>query len=229
MDAETLHYMRLFGPDGAWIPRPDYMILSVMSVPDLTTAGQKTPDLISIEHLYKTMLAEDELNPAATDGHLSTYAANAKNDFIKRFMTERVYAGQVVVELVRIAEATGEPPSVNAARRLVAYNHHEHFRTGAPDGARRAVEKAFRRFQSSAHLQAVMILKRSLLKELEGSEEKCREFLGTARAVESFVDNNVVSDSFKWNPLRVPETIEKVSKIDFPRLSDRELKAAGVT
>jgi hypothetical protein len=74
-----------------------------------------------------------------------------------------------------------------------------------------------------------MILKRSLLKELEGSEEKCREFLGTARAVESFVDNNVVSDSFKWNPLRVPETIEKVSKIDFPRLSDRELKAAGVT
>jgi hypothetical protein len=154
--------------------------------------------------------------------------AAARNE---RWATDlcRVYAGQVVVELVRIAEATGEPPSVNAARRLVAYNHHEHFRTGAPDGARRAVEKAFRRFQSSAHLQAVMILKRSLLKELEGSEEKCREFLGTARAVESFVDNNVVSDSFKWNPLRVPETIEKVSKIDFPRLSDRELKAAGVT
>lgn len=219
MNLETSTYLRLFDDVGAWIARPDFMVLSAMS----------EPDPMSVEHTYSSMLLEDKINPAATDMQMSAFATRLKQAVFEKYVKERFLTGAVVLELARLASATQKPPTVNAARRLVAYKHHHCFGTGTLDTTKREVEKSFKQFRNTAHLQAAAVLDPSLMLALEGNETACRKFLGIARAFEEFIDENVVSKAFEWSPLRVPTQIDRLSIIEFLPLSDQELEASKMT
>jgi len=216
MSGPTETYLRLFDNEGASIARPDFMVLAAIS----------EPQLMSVEHIYATMLLEEQINPPAANIEMTEYAKILKRNVIDRRIKERVFSGEVVLELVRLAAATGKPPGVNAARRLVAFNHHKHFRIGEPGNIKREVERGFGKFRNTSHFQAAAVLEPSLLYKLEGDEPNCRKFLGIARAFELFMDNNVASTAFKWSPLRVPAVIDSLSTIKFIPLSDQELAVA---
>lgn len=219
MNLEVPTYLRLFDDVGGWIARPDFMVLSAIS----------EPDPMSVEHTYSSMLVEDKLNPDTTEGQMSVFATRLKRTVIEKHMKERVLTGEVVLELARLASATRKPPTVNAARRLVADKHHHFFGTGTLNTIEREVEKSFTLFRNTAHLQAAAVLEPSLIVAMEGSETACRKFLGIARAFEEFIDANVVSEAFQWSPLRVPTQIDRLSVIEFLPLSDQELAVSRMT
>jgi hypothetical protein len=219
MNDGVSRYLRIYDVTGAWIDHPDFMILAALS--------QSQP--ASVEQIYASMVKEEKLNPPTTDGLLTDFAIVVKKKLIEKEVKQRAIAGEVVVELARLAAATGKPPSVNAARRLVAFNHHRHFRTSEPGSIEREVQRSFSAFRDTSHLQAAVVMEPSLVSELEGDMAKCCEFLGIARAFEDFIDHNVVSKAFEWSPLRIPTSIETLEHISFPPLSDQELAAAQLT
>jgi len=212
------NYLRLFDSGGNLIDRPGYMVIAALS----------SPDLISIEHTYRSMLSEDELNPLMDGLPLSAFGSTLDKKFIRGRVRERSLAGQVVIELVRLAASTGKSPTVNAARRLVSYNHSKHFRLGNPTSSLRSVEKAFREFRNTAHFQATAALDPFLIEKVICDDAEAIKFLGMARGFEEFVDAEVTSDSFKWSPLRVPKQIPPVYSIKIKSLSDEELAVAGL-
>ena len=219
MNDSVSKYLRIYDVTGAWIEHPDFMILAALS--------QSQP--ASVEQTYAAMVKEEKLNPPTTDGLLTDFATVVKKKMIEKNVKQRAIAGEVVVELARLAAATGKPPSVNAARRLVAFNHHRHFRTSEPGNIEREAQRSFSAFRDTSHLQAAAVMEPNLVSELEGDMAKCCEFLGIARAFEGFIDHNVVSKAFKWSPLRIPTNIEILGHISFPPLSDQELAAAQLS
>ena len=221
MNENSGTYLRIFKDDGSWIARPDYMLLAAMSVPDLA----------SVEQVYSAMLSEDEHNPPESGEGLSKFGQTIKSEMLEKekYVKDRVFAGQVVLELARLASATRKPPTVNAARNLMAFNLK---RNGAPATKatiRRDVERRFAEFLNTAHFQAVAVLYPDLLTKIEGSEEATLKFLGLARSFEQFIDANAVSERFKWAPVRVPHQIQAIHDIDFIPLSKQELRAAGAS
>lgn len=214
---ETSTYLPLFRENGDWIERPDFMVLAALS--------QMTK--IDTQHVYAAMLLEESLNPNQTSSGMSVFAKNIEKNTIRGNLTQRTLAGQVVLELARLAASTGKPPTVKAARRLVAFNQKEY--TGKPtleSSFLREIEKSFSDFKDTLHLQAAMVCDPQLLASIEGDERSLRKFLGVARAFEGFIDSNVVSKSFKWTPWRVPTQIKSVSELNFSSLTDQELNAA---
>ncbi|WP_050526210.1 hypothetical protein [Pseudorhodobacter aquimaris] len=216
MNSEAESYLRVFDANGAWIARPDFMIYAAMS----------ESEKMSMEHIYASMLLEQQINPPNMDGNLTEFAQRLKKIVFESGMRQRVWAGEFVVELARLAAATGRPPTISAARRLVAFNHHQYFRTGDTKNISREVERSFSKFRNVSHFHAVAVIEPSLLTELEGDVGKCLRFLGLARAFEGFMDSNVVSKAFNWSPLRVPVQIDRISAISFRALSQQELAAA---
>lgn len=212
-------YLPLFHDNGEWIERPDYMVLAALSV----------PNQIDMQHIYETMVREGKINPDFHKGGMSKHAQNVRRREIRGSLPDRVLAGSVVFELARLAYATQKPPIVGAARRLTAFNYHRHFPKATRDTINRKVENAFSLFRSTAHLHAVSVCKPQLLEDLEGDKASLRKFLGIARAFEGFIDENVHSKTFKWDPLRVPQQIARVSEINFKPLTDEELAAAKVS
>ena len=69
-------------------------------------------------------------------------------------------AGEVVLEIARLNVMTGKTPSLNAARRLVAFNHRQ-FQRKAKDSLMersvlREVERGFAKYQNIAHIRAAL-------------------------------------------------------------------------
>lgn len=209
-------YLRLFQHNGDWIERPDYMVLAALS----------TSDEISIEHIYEAMVLEEKINPSLDQDEFSQYAQKLREQSIKGDLPNRVLAGEVVLELARLAYTTQRPPTSLAAIRLVTYNHFKRFPKSSPISVDSKVVKAFRRYRKTAHLHAVAVYDPQLLEDIEGDQASLQTFLGLARAFEGFIDDNVLADTFKWQPLRVPEQIARVSEITFKPLTDEELSAA---
>ncbi len=213
---ETSTYLPLFCENGEWIERPDFMVIAALS--------QTT--IIDRQHVYAAMLLEESLNPNQTASGMSDFAKNVEKKFIRGNLRQRVLAGHVVLELDRLEAFTGKPPTVNAARRLVAYNQSDHVGKPAHEyHLKREIERSFSQYNATMHLQAAAVYPQ-LLESIEGSEEGLRRFLGVARAYEEFIDANVVSESFIWTPWRVPTQIESVSKPKFLPLTKQELAAA---
>jgi hypothetical protein len=218
MNENSGTYLRIFEDDGSWIARLDYMLLAAMS----------EPDWASVEQLYSAMLREDELNPPESGESLSKFGEKVKSGTLEQSVRARVIAGEVVLELARLASATGKPPTVTAARKLVALNRERHKSKATPPTIMRDVEKSLTMYRNTAHFQAVAVLDPDLFAKIEDSEEATLRFLGLARAFEEFMDANVVSAKFKWAPVRVPQQIQAIYDINLVPLLKQELRAAGV-
>lgn len=219
MNENSGTYLRIFKDDGSWITRPDYMLLAAMS----------EPDLASVEQVYSAMLSEDEHNPVEGGKVLSKFGETVKSRMLGQSARERAVAGEVVLELVRLASATGKPPTVIAARQLVATKRKQCGSNATHATIKRDVEKCLQMYRNTAHFQAVAVLDPVLYAKTEASEEATIRFLGLARAFEQFIDANVVSEKFKWAPVRVPHQIQAIPHIDFIPLSKQDLGAAGVS
>ncbi len=210
-------YLPLFREDGDWIERPDLMVLAFLS------EGTE----VDRQHAYLAMVAEERLNPNETACGMSRLAKHVEEKIIRRNTTQRVLAGQVVLELARLAASTGKPPTLNAARRLVNYKHSSYIGKLASEQNRlREVERSFSDYKAIVHLLATAAYDPQLLVSIEGDEEGLLKFLGIARAFEEFIDANVVSRTFKWTPWRVPTRIKSLPEINFLPLSNQELAAA---
>lgn len=209
-------FLPLFDGESKWVERPNYLVAAVVTQP------KPRENWNSISHVYETMRREDAVNP---DGKLSSFARKM-TDQLHRTGAERLRAGQVAVELARLAASTGAPPSLKAAKRLAAYNHHEHSKSGGLESAVRSMEKSWSAYRDTAHLQAVSVLDPSLLSAIFRDEAGLRRFLGLARGFEIFIDNNIGSPSLKWSPLRIPTEIAPIFEINFRRLTSKELQAA---
>ena len=212
-------YLRIFEDDGRWITRPDYMLLAAMS----------EPDLASVEQVYSAMLSEDEHNPIESGKGLSKFGERVKSGMLEQSVKERVVAGEVILELARLASATGKPPTVIAARKMVAFKRKQFGAQATPTTIKRDVERCLQMYRNTAHFQAVAVLDPALLANIEASDEATIRFLGLARAFEQFIDANVVSGKFKWAPVRVPNQIQAISHINFIPLSKQELRDSGVS
>lgn len=197
-------YLPLLTDDGRLVPRPDYMVLAAMA----------QPEPISMQHTYETMLREDQLRPTSDPRDMSDFAQLVLSKVINGNVTGRVMAGEVILELVRLAEATGAPPKLNQARKLVAFNHQAYIENKSSfSTVIRAVEKHFSKYRAVSHLLAAAAYKSRLLHDLEGETLPLEEFLGLARGFETFVDNRVVSPGFKWDPFRIPHRFPMITKI----------------
>jgi len=219
MNGTSQTYLRLFEPDGSWIERPDYMVLAALADPD--------PSIM--EHIHASMLKEDAINQYADGESLTRFGEDIKARNLERRVERRLCAGSVVLELCRLARATGKPPRVSAAQRLVGYHRHQVRKYSLEETALRQVKDYWSEFLNTSHLQAAAVYDPSLIEQMEGDEGATLKFLGLARAFETFVDANVVSNHFKWSPIRIPKEIEAASKIEFIPLSNQELNEAGVT
>ena len=128
-----------------------------------------------------------------------------------------------------MASATGKPPTVIAARQLVAFKRKQFGAKATPATITRDVEKCLQMYRNTAHFQAVAVLDPALFANIEASEEATIRFLGLARAFEQFIDANVVSEKFKWAPVRVPHQIQAIYHINFIPLSKQELRDSGMS
>jgi hypothetical protein len=218
MNENSGTYLRIFEDDGSWITRPAYMLLAAMSEPDLAL----------VEQVYSAILWADEFNPPDSGENLSKYGEMVNSRMLKQSVRARVIAGEVVLELARLASATGKPPTVTAARKLVALNRERHKSKATPPTIMRDVEKSLTMYRNTAHFQAVAVLDPDLFAKIEDSEEATLRFLGLARAFEEFMDANVMSAKFKWAPVRVPQQIQAIYDINLVPLLKQELRAAGV-
>lgn len=214
MHVSERRYLPLLTENGEVIARPDYMVLAALAHIDLDDMHQT----------YGVMLKEAEQRPDADAKAMTETAQMIRSKIIQSKQANRVLAGEVVLELARIAQATGEPPSVNKARRLVVFNHHRLIGRNAEDSVQRRVEKAFSAYRDISHLLAVAVYDPELLHALEGEEQPLLTFLGLARAFKRFIDDNVVSSSFQWNPFRVPEQFPPVWTVTLAPLTDQELR-----
>jgi len=140
----------------------------------------------------------------------------------------RIFAGLVVLELVRIAAATLKPPSMAQAIRLVSFNQYREIRTSSVENLEREVRRGFAQCRNTAHLHAAAIYNDPNVSEIENCGMNTLRFLARARGLEDFIDKNIAGGSFKWTPWRVPASVDPITKIQFMTLSDVERSAAGL-
>jgi hypothetical protein len=215
-------YLELFDREGRWIKRPEYLTLALMV----------EPDPVSAKHLYYMMLTEDEMNPSKTQdqSELSPFAAEQLSRKFAKTGRTRALAGQVVLEAVRLSQATSRPPTLGASIRLVAYkeNLRKH-RSSMQDSTLRTVERAFSDYRATAHLNGAAALMPELVSKMTDDEVAFRRFLGTAKGLSEFIARNVEAKAFRWAPHRIPSQIVAVHEVSFAPLTEQELAAAGVT
>jgi hypothetical protein len=189
-------YLPLIQDNGEWIDRPDLFILARMGVDD--TEGYHEAD-----HVYASMTFRKD----ATE-RFSSFEKDIEARQVRKNMQLRLFAGQAILELVRIAATTHKPPSAAQGIRLAAFNHQRTFKRSSVESLEREVRRGLTKYRSTAHLQAAMVLGDPSVADMEASPEGTKRFLARARGLETFVDNSVVSDSFEWNPWRVPVRVD---------------------
>lgn len=208
-------FLPLFTPAGNWIERPDLYLFARMGSSD-------REDENVIRQVYETMCRSDN-----TQSKLDSLGQTIERHYVSKNLRERLAAGQVVLELVRIAATTGKPPTVAKALRLAAHNDHQTFRRSSQESLERNFRRGFSLFRNTAHLQAAMVFEEPSVLEVEGSPEKTEEFLSRARGFERFIDNNLSGNTFKWDPWRVPPQISIGSDIRVIPLTEQELRVIG--
>lgn len=209
-------YLPLLTDDGRLVPRPDYMVFAAMA----------QPEPISMRHIYETMLLEDRLRPTSGPEDMSDFARRVLSKDINANVPGRVMAGEVILELVRLAEAKRGPPTLNQARKIVARNYQSYInKKSSFSTVLRAVEKHFSDYRAVSHLLAVAAFKPRLIHDIEGEILPLREFLGLARGFEAFIDNEVVSLGFKWDPFRIPHQFPMITESPVPPLLAGDLEA----
>lgn len=201
----------VFSKPGEWVDRPDLLILAHMASPDEAVPRD-------IKQLYDLMRASGN-----EPSRLNALEQIVEKDIVRRDLRLRLLAGQLVLELVRIAATTKKPPSFLNGVRLTAYNEHRRSGTSSPEGLEREVRRGFQRYASTAHLQAAMIVGDPTIAEVEGSLTDTIRFLARARGLEGFMLRSVVSQKFSWKPKKIPEAITSNFNINIKTLSEDEL------
>lgn len=207
---ENKRYLPIIRPDGSWIDRPDLFLLARMGYED-------NADEQVVHQLHDAMVRADNTVPS-----LNAFEQDIAKRHLNRELRLRLFAGQTLLELVRIATTNNEPPSASQGIRLAAFNQHRAKGRSSADDLKREVRKGFTAFRGTAHLQAAMVLADPSVGDIETSEDHMIRYLARARGFEIFIDNNVVSKPFNWNPWRVPACIEPNFDINFKRLTQQE-------
>lgn len=213
MPEDEFRYLKIFGPNGDWISRPDYYILATIFEPELETAL----------HTYYFMLREDELRLSSTENKASQFVKRMEGIFTnKSLYKQREIAGHVMFELVRIAAVTGKSPSLVSAYHLAAHWYQAEYGHGIQKSADRIIRRHFKTFRDTVHLLAAFVYEPNLVEDLEGDEKSLRRFLRLAKGFEQFFDNNVTKTEIPWNPYRIPQQIEPIYSIRFDGLTHEE-------
>ncbi|WP_161630533.1 hypothetical protein [Gemmobacter nectariphilus] len=207
---EKKRYLPIIRPDGSWIDRPDLFLLARMGYED-------NADEQVVHQLHDAMVRADNTVPS-----LNAFEQDIAKRHLNRELRLRLFAGQTLLELVRIARTNNEPPSAAQGIRLAAFNQHRAKGRSSADDLKREVRKGFTAFRGTAHLQAAMVLADPSVGDIETSEDHLIRYLARARGLEIFIDNYVVSKSFKWNPWRVPACIDPNFYININRLTHQE-------
>lgn len=180
----------------------------------------------TVQQLYEFTLSAGHISQPLND-----FEADVERKQVRRNLRHRILAGSTVLELLRIATSTGQPPTFLQGIRLVAFNQGRHEpKKALADSLEREVRRAFSNYRSTAHLQAAMVIAKPSVREMEASEEQTIRFLRRACEFESFLDQSVVGQSDKWDPWRVPQAVRPsvdVAKMLEP-LSSEELAASRV-
>lgn len=208
-------YLPLFTPEENWIERPDLYLMARMD-----SADRADENVVS--QVYEAMCRSNN-----SRARLDAFGQTIEKHHISKNLTERLWAGQVLLEMVRIAATTQKSPSQAKAVQLAAFNHHRVFSRSSAEVLQRNVRRGFTNFRNTAHLQAVLVLQDPDISEIEGSMEQTVRFLSRARGLERFVDSHVAGRHFEWSPWRVPARIPIQSKILVNKLSNQELKVIG--
>lgn len=208
-------YLPLFTQEENWIVRPDLYLLARMGAPD-------SEDEEVIRQVHEAMCRSDNSRE-----NLDSFGKNLERNHIRKNVRERVMAGEVVLEMVRITATTQRPPSENKSIRLAAANHLKKFQRSSEPSLARDFRRGFSNFRNTAHLQAAMVLGAPNIADVECSLSNLVQFLARARALEHFIDNNLTSTNFKWSPWRIPPRIPANFKINLVSLTDQELRMIG--
>jgi len=203
-------YLPLKNDSGAWIERPDLFVLARMAVPDTEV------DYVVVQ-IYDTVKRADNSSPL-----LNSFESDIEKRQIGRSLRLRIFAGQVVLEMVRIAASISKSPSAAQAITLASLNHHRASGRSSPEDLRREVKRGFSEYRNTAHLQAALVLAKPRIDEIEESRDALERFLGRARGFEYFFDTNVAHDGLPWTPWRIPKDIMPIFELDVPPLSREE-------
>lgn len=208
-------YLPLFNADECWIERPDLYLLARMGSED-------RDDENVVSQVYEAMCRSNNTRP-----RLDNFGLTIEKNHISRNLRERLWAGQVLLEMVRITATTRKPPSQTKAIRLAIFNHSRTLRIPLAESFERNVRRACSSYRDTIHLQASMVIQDPSVEEIEGSLENTVRFLSRARGLERFIDNYVAGGLFEWSPWRVPMRIPVTSHITIEKLSKQELKIIG--
>jgi hypothetical protein len=179
----------------------------------------------SIEHTLCAMIKEDTYFQSDPDHKLTEFAEFISSKILRADMQNRVYAGEVVLELYRLGLSSPQRPSLKKAIQHVVYFHRRLVqKKGAAKSVKRAVEQAFSKYRATAHLQAVAALSHSLIEEMEGDAAKTAIFLAAENHFDEFIRERVMCAQFPWRPLEVPERYRRPIAIPIAPLCDEELK-----
>lgn len=207
-------YLPLFTADGNWIERPDLYLLARMGVRDSEN------DDVALQ-VYQAMCRSDN-----TTSTLSSFDQIIEKGQVRRDIHRRVMAGEVVLEMARIAASTSGPPTLAKAVDLAVFNHHREFSKSSPESLERVFRRGFSQYRNTAHLQATLVEARYGV-DFESSLEETIVFLSRARAFELFIDNQVVKKVFRWSPWRVPTSVPIHPEFNAPPLSEEERAVIG--
>lgn len=216
----TRRYLPLLEENGSWIARPDLFLFARMSYED-------TQEDRTILQLHEFILNAGHISEPLND-----FEADVDRKQLRRNLQHRILAGATVLEMLRIAITTSQPPSFRQGVRLVVFNEQRHEQKKSQNASlEREVRRAFSNYRSTAHLQAAMVLGKPRVDAMEASEEGTAQFLARARELENFLDQSVVGRTGNWNPWRVPETVEPSTDIStfLEPLNADELAASRVT
>lgn len=211
-------FLPLFDADyDFWRDRPDLFLFARMD------ANDKVEDAV-VEQVYQTMRQSITTHP-----HLNSFEQTIERGHVRKNVKYRVFAGQVLIEMLRISENSNQPTSLAKAIQLSAFNQYKFSKKSTTENYAREARKGFSDFRNTAHLQAAMVYRDPAIDDVEGSEQRTTRFLSRARGFELFIDNNLVSPSFKWDPWRVPGHIPYETAIELPQLTAGERKVLNLS
>lgn len=207
---ETFRYLPIIDHCGEWIDRPDLFLLARMAYADREGEGV-------VNHLYDIMTHADN-----SQKDLNSIEKALEFSQVRKRLRHRLFAGQVVLEAVRIATTIQEPASAAQAIKLCAHRQFQLQRKSSEDSLIRDVKRGFSDYRCTSHLQAALVLFGSSFSEIETSLENTRIFLSCARSLELFMDTNFSGEKVRWNPWRVPQIVAADYKLEFSALSEDE-------
>lgn len=213
-----MRYLPLLnGNHDFWRDRPDLFLLARMD------ASDKVEDAV-VEQVYQTMRLSTN-----DSSELNSFEQTIERRHVRKNIKYRVFAGQVLLGIVRISASTNQPTSLAKAIQLSAFNQYKFSKKSTTENYAREARKGFSDFRNTAHLQAAMVYRDPAIDDIEGSEHHTTRFLSRARGFELFIDNNLGSPSFKWDPWRVPGHIPYETAIELPQLTAEERRVLNLS